>query len=87
MDRRTFVRSAGARDVPPYALQIEFTREDEDRSGMVGFGMSEENTALFLAHPVVAHRATFARPHQYRVGVEHVLVNGGVAGRGSRPDR
>jgi N-acyl-D-amino-acid deacylase len=143
----------------PYALLLQLTREDRARSGMVGFGMSEENTTRFLAHPLgmvcsdgsalsvsgplaegtphprnfgtfprvlghycreqrampletaihkmtgmparrlrlegrgtiapgafadlvvfdpdtVADRATFAEPHQYPVGIPHVMVNG-----------
>jgi N-acyl-D-amino-acid deacylase len=150
---------AQARGTEPYALLLHLTREDRNRSGMVGFGMSEENTTRFLAHPLgmvcsdgsalavdgplsegtphprsfgtfprvlghycreqrampletaihkmtgqparrlrleargaiapgafadlaafdpdtVADRATFAKPHQYPVGIPHVMVNG-----------
>ena len=150
---------AQARGLEPYALLLQLTREDRARTGMVGFGMSEENTTRFLAHPLgmvcsdgsalaidgplaegmphprnfgtfprvlghycreqrampletaihkmtalparrlrlegrgtiapgafadlvafdpdtVADRATFARPHQYPVGIPHVMVNG-----------
>jgi N-acyl-D-amino-acid deacylase len=150
---------AQARGMEPYALLLQLTRQDRARSGMVGFGMSEENTARFLAHAfgmvcsdgsalsvegplsegtphprsfgtfprvlghyvrerkamplesaihkmtgmparrlrlegrgvmapgafadlvafdpdTVADRATFADPHQYPVGIPHVLVNG-----------
>jgi N-acyl-D-amino-acid deacylase len=43
---------AQARGIEPYALLLQLTREDRARSGMVGFGMSEENTTRFLAHPL-----------------------------------
>ena len=150
-----------ARGVDPYALLLLLIIGDLGRSGMVGFGMSEENTAAFLAHPLgmvcsdgsalategplasgtphprsfgsfprvlghysrdegvmpletaihkmtamparrlrlvdrgvitpgafadlvvfdpatVSDQATFANPHQYPVGIEHVIVNGKV---------
>jgi N-acyl-D-amino-acid deacylase len=153
---------AQARGMEPYALLLRLTREDRGRSGMVGFGMSEENTARFLAHPLgmicsdgsalavdgplaegtphprnfgtfprvlghycrerrtmpletaihkmtemparrlrlnsrgtivpgafadlvafdpetVADRATFAKPHEYPIGIPHVMVNGQFA--------
>lgn len=143
----------------PYALFLRIVTGDRNRSGMVGFGMSEENTASFLAHPAgmicsdgsalatdgplssgsphprnygtfprilghycrdhnlmpietgiqkmtsmpaklvrldnrgtvkpgvyadlvvfdpatIADRATFANPHQYPIGIPHVMVNG-----------
>lgn len=152
---------AKARGIDPYTLLRLLITGDLGRSGMVGFGMSEENTAAFLAHPLgmvcsdgsalatdgplsrgtphprsfgtfprvlghysrdervmpletaihkmtamparrlrlvdrgvitpgtfadivvfnpatVADRATFANPHQYPVGIEHVIVNGEV---------
>ncbi len=43
---------AGERGVEPYELLLTLTREDRGRTGMVGFGMSEENTIRFLAHPL-----------------------------------
>ena len=43
---------AAQRNMEPYALLLHITKEDRNRSGMVGFGMSEENTARFLAHPL-----------------------------------
>ena len=43
---------AKARGVEPYALLLEITRLDQNRSGMVGFGMSEETTEPILAHPL-----------------------------------
>ena len=43
---------AKARGVEPYALLLLLIMGDRGRSGMVGFGMSEENTAAFLAHPL-----------------------------------
>ena len=150
-----------ARGVDPYALLLLLIIGDLGRSGMVGFAMSEENTAAFLAHPLgmvcsdgsalategplasgtphprsfgsfprvlghysrdegvmpletaihkmtamparrlrlvdrgvitpgafadlvvfdpatVSDQATFANPHQYPVGIEHVIVNGKV---------
>ena len=41
---------AKERGVEPYALLLEITRLDQNRSGMVGFGMSEETTEPVLAH-------------------------------------
>ena len=147
--------------VDPYTLLLLLIIGDLGRSGMVGFAMSEENTAAFLAHPLgmvcsdgsalategplasgtphprsfgsfprvlghysrdegvmpletaihkmtamparrlrlvdrgvitpgafadlvvfdpatVSDRATFANPHQYPVGIAHVIVNGEV---------
>jgi N-acyl-D-amino-acid deacylase len=43
---------AQARAVEPYALLLEITRLDQNRSGMVGFGMSEATTEPILAHPL-----------------------------------
>jgi N-acyl-D-amino-acid deacylase len=43
---------AKERGVDPYALLVEISAGDRSRAGMVGFGMSEENTARFLAHPL-----------------------------------
>jgi N-acyl-D-amino-acid deacylase len=42
---------AAARGVEPYALFLQIVRGDRNRSGMIGFGMSEENVGRFLAHP------------------------------------
>lgn len=42
---------AKQRGVEPYALLLEITRLDQNGSGMVGFGMSEETTEPILAHP------------------------------------
>jgi N-acyl-D-amino-acid deacylase len=36
----------------PYALLLMLVQEDHGRTGMVGFGMSEENVGKFLAHPL-----------------------------------
>jgi N-acyl-D-amino-acid deacylase len=36
----------------PYALLLMITQQDRNRTGMVGFGMSEENVERFLAHPL-----------------------------------
>lgn len=35
----------------PYALVLRLLREERGRVGVVGFGMSEENTATILSHP------------------------------------
>lgn len=43
---------AQERNVEPYNLLLEITRADENRSGMVGFGMSEETTEPLLKHPL-----------------------------------
>ena len=40
------------RGTEPYALLLSLVRGDRGRSGMVGFGMSEDNTERFLAHPL-----------------------------------
>jgi N-acyl-D-amino-acid deacylase len=40
------------RGTEPYALLLHLIRADRARSGMVGFGMSEENTARILSHPL-----------------------------------
>jgi N-acyl-D-amino-acid deacylase len=161
--------------VESYALLLQLTRDDLNRAGMIGFGMSEENVGRFLAHPQsivcsdgsaltvdgplargsphprnygtfprvlalycrerkalpyetaihkmtaapaarmrlrdrgriapgmfadlvvfdparVADRATFENPHQYPVGIQHVMVNGSWVLRdgehtGARPGR
>jgi len=43
---------ARERSTEPYALLLEIMRADRASTGMVGFGMDEENTARFLAHPL-----------------------------------
>jgi N-acyl-D-amino-acid deacylase len=43
---------AQERNVEPYKLLLEITRADQNRSGMVGFGMSEETTEPLLKHPL-----------------------------------
>lgn len=43
---------AAERGEDPYILLELLIAEDRGRSGMVGFGMSEENTSHFLAHPL-----------------------------------
>jgi N-acyl-D-amino-acid deacylase len=43
---------ARERGLEPYQLLVLLTHEDRGRTGMVGFGMSEANTARFLAHPL-----------------------------------
>lgn len=43
---------AQERNIEPYALLLEITRADQNRSGMVGFGMSEETTEPLLKHPL-----------------------------------
>ena len=42
---------ATTRDQDPYELLLLLTREDRNRTDIVGFGMSEENTSKFLSHP------------------------------------
>lgn len=49
---RRLGRLAGERGEEPYALLVRLMLEDEAGPGMVGFGMSEENTTRFLAHPL-----------------------------------
>ena len=43
---------AAERSLEPYALLLQLIVGNRNRAGMVGFGMSEENTARFLAHPL-----------------------------------
>jgi N-acyl-D-amino-acid deacylase len=43
---------ATARGREPYELLLEITIADQNRTGMVGFGMSEESTADMLKHPL-----------------------------------
>lgn len=43
---------AAERGVDPYALTVRLLLDEETRVGMIGFGMSEENTARILAHPL-----------------------------------
>ncbi len=43
---------AASRNTDPYTLLVALIQGDRGRSGMVGFGMSEENTEAFLAHPL-----------------------------------
>ena len=43
---------AKERNQEPYAQLLEITRADGNRSGMVGFGMSEETTEPILKHPL-----------------------------------
>ena len=43
---------AEERGVEPYALALELMRRNGGGVGMIGFGMSEENTADILAHPL-----------------------------------
>lgn len=49
---RRMGRLAADRGEEPYALLLRLMLEDEAGPGMVGFGMSEENTTRFLAHPL-----------------------------------
>jgi N-acyl-D-amino-acid deacylase len=43
---------AQERGEEPFALLLRLMIEDRGRPGMVGFGMSEENTERFLSHPL-----------------------------------
>jgi N-acyl-D-amino-acid deacylase len=45
-------RLAQQRGAEPYDLLLTLMLEDHARTGMVGFGMSEENTARILKHPL-----------------------------------
>ena len=49
---RRFGQLASERRTEPFALLLEITFADQNRTGMVGFGMSEDNTARILAHPL-----------------------------------
>ncbi|MGH7476328.1 MAG: N-acyl-D-amino-acid deacylase family protein [Longimicrobiales bacterium] len=40
------------RGTDPYRLLVDLITEDRNRTGMVGFGMSEQNTERFIAHPL-----------------------------------
>ena len=43
---------AQERGEEPFALAVRLIVEEQNSVGMIGFGMSEENTAEFLAHPL-----------------------------------
>ena len=43
---------AQEREEEPFALTVRLIVEEGSSVGMIGFGMSEENTAEFLAHPL-----------------------------------
>lgn len=43
---------AQERGEDPFALAVRLIVEERNSVGMIGFGMSEENTAEFLAHPL-----------------------------------
>lgn len=43
---------AEERQENPYDLAVHLIRSDRSRTGMVGFGMSEENTSAILKHPL-----------------------------------
>jgi N-acyl-D-amino-acid deacylase len=43
---------ATGRNEEPYDLLLRIIRDDRGRTGMVGFGMSEDNTQAFLVHPL-----------------------------------
>jgi N-acyl-D-amino-acid deacylase len=45
---------AAERGEDPFALLVRLIVDDENRAGMVGFGMSEENVEMQLAHPLAA---------------------------------
>lgn len=45
---------AAERGEEPFALAVRLIVEDRNRVGMVGFGMSEENVEMQLAHPLAA---------------------------------
>lgn len=45
---------AAERGADPFALLVRLIVEDRNRTGMVGFGMSEENVEMQLAHPLAA---------------------------------
>ncbi|HUF88508.1 MAG TPA: D-aminoacylase [Gemmatimonadota bacterium] len=45
---------AEERSADPYAVTVEILTASRNRSGIVGHGMSEENTTRFLAHPLGA---------------------------------
>ena len=43
---------AGERGEDPFALTVRLIIEEDNGVGMIGFGMSDENTARILAHPL-----------------------------------
>jgi N-acyl-D-amino-acid deacylase len=73
---KRFGQLAKERGKEPYELLLEVTIADENRTGMVGFGMSEESTADMLKHPLgmicsdAGARATFGdgSPHPRTYG-------------------
>ncbi len=49
---RTMGELSAERGEDPYALTVRLLVEEDGAVGMIGFGMSEENTAAILAHPL-----------------------------------
>jgi N-acyl-D-amino-acid deacylase len=45
---------AAERRIEPFALLLRLVTEDRNRTGMVGFGMREEDVERILAHPLAA---------------------------------
>jgi N-acyl-D-amino-acid deacylase len=45
---------AAERRIEPFALLLQLVTEDRNRTGMVGFGMREEDVERILAHPLAA---------------------------------
>jgi len=81
---------AQERGEDPYALLVRLIVEDRNRAGMVAFGMSEENVAAKLAHPlaiVCSDGGAFAPYGPLSDGVPHPRAYGAfprVLGRFSR---
>ncbi len=44
--------AAAERGIDPYELVVRLLVDGQGSVGMIGFGMSEENTARFLSHPL-----------------------------------
>lgn len=70
---------AEERGVDPYALTVELLRANDASLGMIGFGMSEENTARVLAHPlgmICSDGGAFAPYGPLSVGSPHPRAYG-----------
>jgi N-acyl-D-amino-acid deacylase len=70
---------AAERGIDPYELTVTLLRSDDGGTGMIGFGMSEENTTRFLAHPlgmICSDGGAFAPYGPLSVGSPHPRAYG-----------
>jgi N-acyl-D-amino-acid deacylase len=70
---------AAERGIDPYELTVTLLQSDDGGTGMIGFGMSEENTTRFLAHPlgmICSDGGAFAPYGPLSVGSPHPRAYG-----------